>query len=104
MTRTNPKGNSLAKSPAAGITVRLPPKLGWILLAFPAFWATFVLLQGVAAHAGYQWVGVDFTLSGAFGDSFGGLSALMASAAAVGAWAAVAEQRLATSAAEASAI
>jgi hypothetical protein len=48
-----------------------------------------VLLQGILAASGHTLIATDFNTSGLFGDSFGPVSALMASIAAVGAWSAV---------------
>lgn len=70
-----------------------PDNMFKILCAFAAFWCAGVLLQGFFNAHGYSLAYVDFTLSGAFGDSFGGLSAFMATAAAIGAWRAVGYQR-----------
>lgn len=80
--------------------LKLPSKLAPWLIGIPVAWVILVFAQGVAAYQGVDFLGVDFSLSGQFGDSFGGLSATMASAAALGAWAAVSEQRAATSASE----
>lgn len=56
-------------------------------------WFISVLLQGILAGAGYSVLKVDYELSGQLGDSFGALSAVMATAAATGAWRAVTYQR-----------
>ncbi|WP_169746395.1 putative phage abortive infection protein [Sphingomonas changbaiensis] len=58
-----------------------------------AVWCLGVVLQGLAAGHDLSFVETDFSLSGTFGDSFGGLSAFMATAAAIGAWEAVRYQR-----------
>lgn len=75
--------------------LKLPKKIGWILIIFSVTWFLLILVQGILSHNGYGLLGVDFELSGQFGDSFGALSALMASVAAIGAWAAVQDQRAA---------
>ena len=65
----------------------------WLFIAIASLWIGGVVIQGLAA--GHHWIfaNVDFELAGAFGDSFGGLSAFMATAAAIGAWQAVRYQR-----------
>jgi Putative phage abortive infection protein len=59
-----------------------------------------VLVQGILSAQGWTIIPADFELSGQFGDSFGPLSAIMASLAALGAWSAVALQRSEMRAAE----
>lgn len=70
------------------------------VLAIPLVWFLLVVLQGFLAGFGLTIFNVDFQIAGQFGDSFGFLSALMASAAAFGAWSAVSEQREALAASE----
>jgi len=73
----------------------LRPKLdniGWWIGGAVAIWFVAVLLQGLASQQSFYIVPADFSISGQFGDSFGSLSALMASAAAIGAWKAVSLQ------------
>ena len=51
--------------------------------------AALVAVQGILAAQGNNLLNVDFSASALFGDSFGPISALMASIAAIGAWSAV---------------
>lgn len=62
-------------------------------VAVAVLWIAGVLLQGFAATHGWTVASMDFAVAGAFGDAFGGLSAFMATAAAIGAWQAVIYQR-----------
>jgi transcription antitermination factor NusG len=75
-----------------------------IAVAIFLIWLTFVVVQGILAASGLSLLEVDFEITGQFGDSFGFFSAIMASAAALGAWAAVSEQGAALAASEDAAI
>lgn len=76
------------------------PKLeniGYWLGGAVTLWFVLVLVQGIASQHDAIWLPVDFETSAQFGDSFGSLSALMASVAAIGAWKAVSLQSTANS-------
>ncbi len=63
------------------------------LVGIIILWFVIVVSQGIANYNGYQILGVNFELSGQFGDSFGALSAIMAGLAAIGAWRTLVETR-----------
>lgn len=75
-----------------------------IAIAIFLIWLSFVIAQGFFAASGISLFEVDFEITGQFGDSFGFFSAIMASAAALGAWAAVSEQSEALAASELAAV
>lgn len=79
-----------------GLEQSLPKSPKGIAIFFASLslaWLIGVILQGYLKANGNSLLILDFGLSGAFGDSFGGLSAFMATLAAIGAWQAVILQR-----------
>ena len=70
-----------------------PKGIATLFSALGLAWLIGVVFQGYWKANAKSFVVFDFGLSGAFGDSFGGLSAFMATLAAIGAWQAVTLQR-----------
>jgi hypothetical protein len=67
-------------------------KITIAFISISAVWFIAVLIQGFLSARGIHFAFIDFETSGQFGDSFGGLSALMSTLAAIGAWQAVSAQ------------
>jgi hypothetical protein len=70
-----------------------PRGIAILFSALGAIWLAGVIIQGYLKANAKSLIIFDFGLSGSFGDSFGGLSAFMATLAAIGAWQAVILQR-----------